>query len=265
MNRLCLILLINIASTSILYGVNLRTFDLKVGVIKIGEPMGYVDEATKNPTGVYWEISKAICERTGLRYDLMLLPYKRMLKFLEQGKIDFAIFFTNPERKKKFHQVGLVQNRPVGIVSRQGVHIKTFGDLAGFNIGYISGGKYNKSFDEATHFHKTSVKDYRIGINLLGAKRIDGMIGSLVNIYAASNEAVIAVSDPYIMKNNQAWLQYSRNSKNPKHMEVVGRALRELYAKDAFVGIHEHFISVLLWRALHHRRDVNHHSCYTFL
>ncbi len=59
----------------------------------------------ENKAGIYYEIAEKIEKATGLKAEIELLPFKRMINGLENGNIDCAIFFTSTERQKKFTQV----------------------------------------------------------------------------------------------------------------------------------------------------------------
>ena len=210
-------------------------------VIDIGPPSGYRDPGSRKLKGIYYDISRAIEKESGLRFEYRLLPYKRMIVNLQSGDVDFSIF-TSAERKKTFIQVGLVQHRPVGVVALKGRTLTDYDDLGRLRIGVMRGGKYDDRFDKDGKLKKYEVKDYTIGMAMLGKQRIDALAGSLLNIYYKARASGIEPGPNFIFKKKQAWMQFSKKSSRKQHVPALRQALAKLYKKDQFIPLHEQYL-----------------------
>ncbi len=155
-----------------------------MAVIDVGSPTGFLDRG--RAAGVYADLSSYLFESASIPYQLEVVPYKRMVKGLDSGGYDCAIFFTSPERQARYHQVGMVVTKEIIIVAAidgQGnpLHqVRRISDLEGKVLGVIRGANLGKVFG-AIHQNekitKSELPNYKSGVKMLQAGHVDLLIG----------------------------------------------------------------------------------------
>lgn len=188
--------------------------DLKLAVINVGSPAGYKN-SEGDIAGIYYDVIKEIAKTANLSAQIDLLPYVRMEKSLEQGKIDCAIFFTTAQRQQTFTQIGLVLKKPliIALPPKKNNDAKpafnSLSDFEGMSIGEIRNAKYNQEYIHNDKIFKHQVNNYNSGIKMLKNGRIDGFIGGKDSIdehYTDDNY------DYFVVEIKSSWLQCSKNS-----------------------------------------------------
>jgi len=141
-------------------------------------PFGFTENDTL--TGIEVDLVQEIAHRLKFDISLTMMPWKRMLQFMEDGTIDcmFAAFKT-PEREVYMDYTSV----PIHISSlvffeKDGSHIKfeTLEDLKGLTVGLVRGFKTNEAFDAAVSkgvFRVDEVNNFDQNFKKLSAGRVD--------------------------------------------------------------------------------------------
>jgi len=125
-------------------------------------PYSIVEEDGRK-TGINTEIVTELCRRIGIEAEFQTLPWKRALKYAEQGKID-AIYAARrtKEREKFLHYPSepLLMERTV-ILAREGSGIRAaeLADLKGMIVGVVRGFTYGPEFDSFKEIKKIECSD----------------------------------------------------------------------------------------------------------
>jgi polar amino acid transport system substrate-binding protein len=136
--------------------------------------------------GVYTEIVKTAFKRVGHTASVRFLPWKRALKYVEEGKNDIVMgAYFNEERNKIYIysdscmtlHTGLVAHKSLGITS-----YKTLKDLKSYKIGINRGWIYTPEFDSADYLKKDEATNQMVNIRKFFKKRVD-MIAITIEIF----------------------------------------------------------------------------------
>jgi ABC-type amino acid transport substrate-binding protein len=229
--RILFVFLISIFSTTIFAG---EVF--KVAVIN-SFPFGYKDSQGKL-TGTHWNYWQEISKASGIEMELTLTPKKRILKNAKEGKIDGFIMFHSKSRD--YYIKGVSTIRPIKVValSRKGLKINSYDDLYQHKaIGVFRGTKVTKKFDSDSGLMKSEKNSYDTMVKMLGAKRLDSIIGnsivlsSLVNEFGLKNEVQFP---PLVLSEKAQWLQIPMKSTYISEVANFKKIIQKLKSDGTF-------------------------------
>ena len=134
--------------------------------------------------GPFIDVMQEVADRSGIRVRMVPLPWKRVLKELEEGQIDgFLGGYKTPEREA----VAAFLDTPMSwavlsIFVRKGeaFPFQKIEDLYGKRIGIVRGFTTSPEFDRAMREGLISVDEagnYTSLVKMLDAKRVDGIAG----------------------------------------------------------------------------------------
>ncbi len=182
---------------------------LAVAVIEVGKPSGYRENG--QPMGMYYDLSQLIFDELGEPYQLDMVPYRRMILGLDNGEFSCAMFFTSPQRKQLYTQVGKIMTKETILVPRKGLAVPNVEALEGKTVGYIRGsnvGALFGSLESNENVRKFSMDSYEMGTRMLQAGRLDGVVGGRETIekYYDHGGNFLRLSA------KETWLQCSKQS-----------------------------------------------------
>lgn len=155
---------------------------LNVG-ISTGYPPFYFFDKNKQPTGICIDIINQIAQSMNVSVQYTSYPWKRMLKYAQEGKVDAVMpLFKTDDREKflTFPAVGLVDETNNFFTSSSN-SIKYSGkltDVIDLKIGVMDTFSYGKEFDNTDFTNKTIVNDLEQLILLVQRKRLQLGIGN---------------------------------------------------------------------------------------
>jgi len=184
--------------------------------------------------GIDIDIVKEMCQRMGVECNIRFYPWKRVLAYTEEGKIDGGFgAFKNPTREAFAYFLEYpVHYSTYSIFVKKGHEFpfKKIEDLYGKNIGINRGFKLNKEFDEAASTNKIRVQevgDMAININKLMLSRIEGIAGNyheaLVSLKKMGlSDQVVSLPHPIIPPKG-AYLMISKAANIPNKMQLIDK------------------------------------------
>jgi polar amino acid transport system substrate-binding protein len=139
-------------------------------------------------TGIDTEIIERVMSELGIAIKYHKLPWKRVVKAVEENKADFGYQFVGkPERFEKFHMIGPIRTGEwvFAVRANSTIIYDKMNDLQSYTIGTNSGYGYPKAFLDSG-LKKQPVASMSQNIKLLLRKRIDLIIGDrlLIAYYA---------------------------------------------------------------------------------
>jgi len=163
--------------------VSRETFS--VGVVDFS-PLGYIKH--NDVKGFHAEIALAISKEIDANFELRLLPYQRIEKFLISGELDFAILHISHSEELFSVTLGELFKAKNLIISTRSNSFFTFDDLKGKTIGKIRGASYDQrlELDESIKIFETN--SYQQAIHMLFKGRIDAFAGTESIIYHVAEE-----------------------------------------------------------------------------
>ncbi|WP_135081896.1 transporter substrate-binding domain-containing protein [Terasakiella sp. SH-1] len=207
-------------------------------------PWGYLDE-NKEISGIQADVVNAISKEIGTDIDMILTPYKRVFLRLENGASDFGIFFRSAASEKAAEPIAKWHGLEIIVIGRQGITTEQYEDLRKIKIGVRSGGKFHPQFDNDPTIEKVTTKNYRHGITLLMAGKVDAIVGTAATLYYTFKEMNVdlsKLSPPYQLNVKEDWLHFSRSSKKQDAKEKILQAMEKLVSDGTFGKIYNKYL-----------------------
>ena len=205
MKRILLILLIPICSHA--------SDTLTIGLFNI---VPYAFREGDSVIGITAYIVVEIERESNMPIRTILLPYKRMLQYLELGKIDCAIFFLSDYSATISHSLLPLYDLETIVVGKKGLIINSYEDLFDLRLATNSGVNYNAGIKEDKQLKNIDfVKDYTNAIHMLNIGRIDAIVAPKKILQFQMEKLGLTMSEygkPYTLTVNTAWIQFSKKS-----------------------------------------------------
>ena len=202
---------------------------LDVGIFYI-EPFGFYD-SKGNITGITSDLIKAIEAESGITLRQHLLPYKRMIQYIEDGKLDFSVFFQSELSLSLSESVAPLYDLRTVVVGKRGTLISTYEDLYSLKLATPTGVKYTQRLDDDRNLNTTYVMDYDNAVLMLENDYVDAIIAPEKILHFQLKKLGVKKSmlgDPYELNINTAWLQFSNESKHKGSIPRLKAAIKRL-------------------------------------
>ena len=217
---------------------------LIAGVFNI---LPYAYEENNKIIGITPEIIQNIQQESGLHIKVLLLPYKRMLKYLSTGEIDFAIFFLSDESANISEKLIPIYQLKTFVIGNKDSKISNYEDLYNLNLATALGVNYNTILDKNKESLNISyVKDYKNAIEMLNKNRIDAIIAPQKVLEFQLKQFNMKLSDlgePFVIATNTAWIQFSDKSLKKQYKKALSKAGKSLTDKGMIVKIIDKYYS----------------------
>jgi len=170
-----------------------------------------------------------------------VVPYPRMIKMLEAGDVDFAIFFQSGMSREiadPLHVFYLIRTSII-------VPGETDTPAPGGKIRIASarGVVFDDGFDTSDRFAKIFSNHHEHSVQLLVQGRVDGIAGPEQQLLGLLKKA--RPGTPYrvlrVINTNRVTLQYSKQSKHPGMKSAVQRAAETVRANGTLDRLLEKF------------------------
>lgn len=197
--------------------------------------------------GITPEIIQNIQKESGIEIKTILLPYKRMLNYLESGKIDFAIFFLSDFSESFSEKLLPLYSLETIVVGKKGFKLTNYKDLYSIRLATPRGVNYNSKLDKNKKtLNIRYVKDYNNAILMLNLDRIDAIIAPKRILSYQLKQMGMKLSnlgDPYILTTNTAWIQFSNKSLKQKYKQTLITSAKTLLEKGEVEAIIQKYYS----------------------
>ena len=177
---LCIFITSVFASSDPADKVNLLSIkDIKTCVVQLAH-WGEKDKKSGMLKGIYPEIFEEFSRRSGIKLNLMLAPYPRVMHFiLSDDGCDLTISLPSDAVMDQA-KIGVnIWTIKMGIISKPFNHIDKYHHLHGQNIGLLRGARISQKFDSDTSFNKVTFVNYSKTLKMLKADRIDAIAGDI--------------------------------------------------------------------------------------
>lgn len=209
-------------------------------------PFTYADEQGR-AAGIEVEVMKEVALRLGLRIDITILPWPRMLSMMRNGELDcmFAAFHT-PERASymQFTQIPIhVSRLAVYTHSTNAFPFTRLEDLRGRRIGLIRDFQTIPALDSALargDFAEAIIgTSFRQLFDQLASRRLDVVIVNhhvAENILAQMGEHDI-IELPHALSSNSAFVTFTRKRSFDTLIPKINYALFEIIADGTYARL----------------------------
>lgn len=204
---------------------------LKAGLFNIVPYAYYKNEKV---IGITPDIIEGLKKESNLNIEMTLLPYKRMLYYLELGKIDFAVFFLSDYSAYFSEKLIPLYSLETIIIGKKGLVISSYKDLHNLTLATPLGVKYDKKLSDDKEINIFYVKDYQNAIGMLMKGYADAIIAPKKILSHQLKKAGININElgiPYILTKNTAWIQFSHKSKLQHHKKTLINSAQKLLDK----------------------------------
>ncbi len=242
-------ILISITPTSVTYGAD-QGCERPLSIL-VSDSFPPFSE--KDPNGAFHgmdiETIQATMEKAGCEYSFEVLPWKRGLLMLEEGKLDLVAFASiTPERKKFANFSHPYRYERIRLIMRKehaaSIEISSLKDIVrqGLVIGNSAGTYRGPAFAEFAANHENSknlvdVPSSTHGIQMLLAKRIDALV--------ADQSVALAIADGLDANNQIAAHSYkifdkpvhlmaSKKSVSTETLNKLNAALEDILDQEVY-------------------------------
>lgn len=153
-----------------------------------------------------------------------VVPYPRMIKMLEAGDVDFAIFFQSGMSREIADPLHVFYLIRTSIIVPSDTSDPALGSK--MRIASARGVVFDDGFDTSDRFVKIFSNHHEHSVQLLVQGRVDGIAGPEQQLLGLLNQA--RPGTPFrvlrVINTNRVTLQYSKQSKHPEMRDAVQKA-----------------------------------------
>lgn len=202
----------------------------------------WATDKNNKPAGIIPDILTALESELGSEIEQSLLPYPRMLRQIETGEADIAVFFLTEKSRL------IADPLTVFYLLKTSVIISGPMPASGKRTGRLKiatarGVMFDNRFDNSRIYERIITNDNQHSIRLLLSNRVDGIAGPEVQLLRE-----LRAIDPggaynvlEILNSNQVTLQLSKASGNREKAEALKRAAEAVRNSGKLAEILEPF------------------------
>ncbi len=205
----------------------------------------YIFIENKEIIGSDADIIREICKRLGIEPEFEEVPWKRALKYVEEGKAD-AIF--TPKYTKERAEFLYYPPEPlnmeklvIAVLKGSSIKLNKIDDLKNQTVGVVRGYVYNPEFDNYQDIKKSSFDDDNQLLRVLANNRIPlAAFTDEGNLKFISKKSGIEVETVYVLSETPSYVAFSKKALGEKGKELAekfGQALRQLKEEGIFQKI----------------------------
>lgn len=196
--------------------------------------------------GLFVDINTAIATRAGVTISNSVLPIARVVKNMERGVSDCAVFVQTPWTKDNFVQVAEIHNQlDIIIVTRPGLSITSIEDLHGLRLAIPRGAFVGLPVSTDTNIEQVLTNGYQQSIHMLKAGRVDALAGSAISILHIFSVEDVTYGDIGVIfpfDRNSLWLQCAKGQLSEGILTKLDRATLSLRLEGIFEALIERYI-----------------------
>ena len=193
----------------VLLSIGAQAENIKIITIELA-PAGYKDKGESK--GMAYDIANEIAKRAGFNYSNKLKPFPRVVSELISHKADMSILLKNSSVANSVVLVTPVFDTNTIVIGQKGLDINSLDDLKGKKVAIIRSGTFHKQLEEHSGMSFYPVVDYKTGVKMLKAGRVDALTGVDNALYFTMKTQGLSRSEfgkPYTYNTQQAYLQLS--------------------------------------------------------
>ena len=229
--------------------------DVEESVIKVGVMLEYSPYIVSNNgdlTGPYIDIVKKSLSNLGYEYEIVGLPWSRMVTAIKTGEIDMALpFFYKSEREEFLYYskeaIGFSRIDFIGLKSKGISFTGDYNSLSDYKIGVVQDYFYSSEFEQLVS-DGTIKTDESIStdenIELLLLERIDLIVEdyTVVKEYLRENKVdqVLDFYEPSIVS-DLSYLVYRKSDDLSDLIDDVDTELRRMKSNESFYEIYSDY------------------------
>lgn len=155
--------------------------DINIATVHIGN-RGYIDLDGKEQ-GSSYEIVNAIVEGAGFTHRNHLIPFGRIIRYLETGEVEAALLVPNETVNEVAIPLVHVQDVDFIFVGKPSLKLNQLKDVEGKHVGYLRLSPTAEKVIKPLNIYKVAGGRYSHMIEMLMRDRIDVLFGPKSNIF----------------------------------------------------------------------------------
>ncbi|MGF1742144.1 transporter substrate-binding domain-containing protein [Vibrio profundum] len=190
--------------------------------------------------GSTYDITKHIAQRAGFDYEIKIKPFPRVVLELGSGAADMSILLENSALQGKVTIVTPIYPIQSIILTNTDFPVRSPSDLDGKRVGVIRNASFHKKLPNYQTLKLYQVANYRQGIKMLRANRIDALVSVDMAIYFSLNKMSISRSEfsiPYVFDKKDILLQVSDRIATPEQLKKMRTIVAEMKANGSMEEI----------------------------
>ena len=190
----------------------------------------YGIESSNQKSGIYYDLANLLLKRLDTKGNNLIYPYARIMNELKSGETDLTIIFKYKELEPYVEYIYPLPTLKNVVLGRQGQNFESIASLQGKTIAYLRGAQFSNDIDNDTSIVKQRVTDFKQGLLMLRANRVDAIIGPMQPILFAANRLDFPMNffgTPLVVSERTPWLQVSNKSIN----KVSINELKAIFSK----------------------------------
>jgi len=219
-------------------GIEIRT---------IGIPPYGIQNSTGS-SGIYYDTANLLATEAGYQATNYIYPYARIINELKSGQTDMTIMFKYKELEEYVVYIAPLATLKNVVVSLKGTTFDSFDSLKGKTLAYLRGAKFSDQIDNNPEIFTQVTDDFIQGINMLLARRVDGIIGPLDPILSAARSIVqdrYIFDDPFVVSERTPWVQISKKSADRISVKKLKRIFLNLEKTNKLELIRDKYLRAL--------------------
>jgi polar amino acid transport system substrate-binding protein len=179
--------------------------------------------------GAFFDILKAVTQRTSYQFTTTLTPFARAGREIERGSQDCTILAPLDELKVVRGEA--VLQHPIGVIAHRRFALKTVQDLRLLDVSVLRGG--GSMLADVSADYQINIShdtNYTMGLKKLARGRVDAVAGAIPTLqYIARLEGIAPLlSKPLVLRHIPLVFQCSRLSNRLNAMAAINKALSDM-------------------------------------
>jgi len=200
-------------------------------------PFAYLDEH-KQWTGTHYEYMQAISKKSGVPFDIKVIPRARIIHNLKSGKCDATIMFRFTKRDPFVKYAGIIREIKIIALNKKGQKLGLYQDLYKSEmIGILRTQSVSTEFNNDKNLNIHEADNYPQLVKMLSIDRLDTIVGNAIALTNILNELNLmsAVELPaFPLAYKQQWFQFSNKSNHLDKLEKINEAIETLKQDGTF-------------------------------
>lgn len=182
--------------------------------------------------GIIPLITRALAEELDEPIEQATVSYGRMLRSLENGDIDFAIFFLSPKSREIADPLHVFYQLETTMIGASSLAMQTNTDVK-LRLAYPRGIFFGTDLDTSTELEKLFSNDHQHSVNLLLSGRVDVIAGPKNLLFTLIDEVGDRENFQVLrhINTNRTALQFSKRSDQRHRLGDLGKAAQAIRDK----------------------------------
>lgn len=208
-------------------------------------------DSNNNWIGTDLDYTKALLDKVGCRFNIVITPWGRGIEMLKQGRVDLMLNVSwNAERAKRFHYVGPHRTEIIRLVSKKGslplIHswrqLETIDATLMRQRGSDFGEQFNNMLVKNPNLKSKLIElaNNEVRLNMIRKGRATGFFADSAYIeyqIKTNPEYAILEMHPLIIRSNPVYFAFSKKSLDEDLMKKINKAFAELAKTDTLKTI----------------------------